>query len=406
MGLWIGQEIEKARRAAAGSRRLSRELALAPDPIKSLRGVLPHGRARELELALRRARLVLGRAQLERLARSVLWRHPAWTAARIIVELARMLARQEREGLAHWPTVWGGGFRVCAECSMIGRYPPNWVYGVIGCGSGHGCTGSTLNFVKGCLANQGDTANKTVTASHCGFVESHRYWAGTVYRHRLVRQWGRPASATSRPFVWNGHGVFTWVPQLYPREAAAVVGAAASRPVQRGGYEEWFANELVGGLERTPRVVDVGWIGPVGPQPAVSVELEARPDGVIIHPPRPDEQLDVPPPRGERERKAKLTRKGLSALRWLVQRGVNPFSEILDVVDALYQALPRELRQARTAHQRIIAVVENWWRIDLEEAIEGLILNQLEDYIFGRLSRGVAHLRGRIPIGGTAGPAL
>jgi hypothetical protein len=94
----------------------------------------------------------------------------------------------------------------------------------------------------------------------------------------------------------------------------------------------------------------------------------------------------------------------------LVRRGVNPFTEALDVVDALHDALPRQL-QSRSggASGRIRALWEHWREVDVGEAIENLIWNQVEDYVFGKLAGKPAQhaaVRGTLPVGYGAGPAL
>jgi hypothetical protein len=94
----------------------------------------------------------------------------------------------------------------------------------------------------------------------------------------------------------------------------------------------------------------------------------------------------------------------------LVRRGVNPLTEALDVVDALHDALPRQLQSRRGgASGRIRALWEHWREVDVGEAIENLIWNQVEDYVFGKLAGKPAQhaaVRGKMPVGYGAGPAL
>jgi hypothetical protein len=144
----------------------------------------------------------------------------------------------------------------------------------------------------------------------------------------------------------------------------------------------------------------------VGPTPVGEVVMEPGKRPVV----RPGLARDVPPPRGVRERKAGLTHRGVRLLVDLVRRGVNPFTEFLDAVDALHDALPREL-QSRSggASGRIRAVWDHWRQVDVAQAIENLIWNQVEDMVFGYLSgRPWQHgvVRGSVPIGYGAGPAL
>lgn len=93
-----------------------------------------------------------------------------------------------------------------------------------------------------------------------------------------------------------------------------------------------------------------------------------------------------PPRRDERERKFQDKKDILrvALARW----GMAP-TEWVDLIDALYAALPKEIRSLDrnhgTVYRRARAVWENLDRLDVPSAVRNVVLNEIEDRIIGRI---------------------
>lgn len=346
-----------------------------------------------------------------------------------VEELLRLLWERwkQQEVVSHFPQVRGGGWRVWRVCPQIGRYPPNnFFYAVVNTVSPE--SRGEHNLVSSCLAGQSDAGQPVpYTTPSTLLLESHRYFVSplTGYRHMMVRSWVRPYVDRMKPAVVNAQAGRVTVQPL-PGPSAETLRDGGLRLSPAPHPAPWSAEPWVhvrpGPGRRTirlPRSIEVEMPLPrpvprpgvepvpvVGPTPVGELVIEPGKPPVV----RPGLARDVPPPRGVRERKAGLTHRGVRILVDLVRRGVNPFTEALDVVDALHDALPRQL-QSRSggASGRIRALWEHWREVDVGEAIEGLVWNQVEDYVFGKLAGKPsqhAAVRGKIPVGYGAGPAL
>lgn len=109
-----------------------------------------------------------------------------------------------------------------------------------------------------------------------------------------------------------------------------------------------------------------------------------------------------PPPKNEREQKrlSKVARVGIAAFKVLDQ-----LSEAADVVDAVYEALPEDVKkrwkcnggrgpvdnfgQYGIGHAdcKLQALWHNWHRVDGEQAVVNILKNQLEDWIYGNIHK-------------------
>lgn len=107
-----------------------------------------------------------------------------------------------------------------------------------------------------------------------------------------------------------------------------------------------------------------------------------------------------PPGRKEKERKTKLGAVGGTA----AARIVNMTTESLDFLDALWDALPEEIKRKGARHNRSLAEklerkgrkrysekVKDVWnhfdKINLTDALENIIKNQVEDFVIGKMSK-------------------
>lgn len=86
-------------------------------------------------------------------------------------------------------------------------------------------------------------------------------------------------------------------------------------------------------------------------------------------------------PSGPRDRKMRGSTKALAILAEIAHTG----TEAVDVVEALYDALPAQYRLKRsTQTQRARAVAQHWDRVDVAKALNGILYNGIEDAIVGR----------------------
>jgi len=103
------------------------------------------------------------------------------------------------------------------------------------------------------------------------------------------------------------------------------------------------------------------------------------------------------PPKNEKEAKHKLPTAAIGILK-----AVNALTEGIDFVDALYKALPSEYRPRyrNTKHemkstnplQRMEAVIKHGDKIDISDAINNLVENQIEDYVFGKIGKATGQV--------------
>lgn len=123
-------------------------------------------------------------------------------------------------------------------------------------------------------------------------------------------------------------------------------------------------------------------------------------------PPRGDPPVVWPttPEPGEKEKKIKMH----TALR-VSLRFVNFVTEAVDLMDALYWALPDKLTSGRhNATQRAQVLWDNIDEVDWNQALENIALNEFQDRILGAAGNRVGKLSRALgrPVGLQAGPAL
>lgn len=177
------------------------------------------------------------------------------------------------------------------------------------------------------------------------------------------------------------------------------------------GNEPWRSPDEspVPGQRPAPGTAPVPAPGPVPdwelyPNPGpISPQTPTQPNG------RPGQDATIPrrPRRGEKERK--ISAYGKSGGRAFALRIVNLVSEGVDLMDAFYWALPDYRTSGKhNATQRAEQLWKHWDEVDMQQAMENVIANELQDRFYGRLGRAAADLAistGR-PVGYGAGPAL
>ena len=102
--------------------------------------------------------------------------------------------------------------------------------------------------------------------------------------------------------------------------------------------------------------------------------------------------LRRPPGPNEKERKVRAIAGAVA----LLQKAMHFTTEALDALDAIHDALPKEL-QAKgfkkdgrywkaTPQSKLEAIAKNFDKLDLNEAVKNLIVNHLTDEVIGRVS--------------------
>lgn len=118
----------------------------------------------------------------------------------------------------------------------------------------------------------------------------------------------------------------------------------------------------------------------------------------------------TPAPPGTKERKHPYSPIN-DALKSVIDDVLGPITEFNDIVDAIYKALPKGLCPAKTIQAKADCIYRHANEIDLNEAIQNIILNHFEDKVIGAVGAKVksqghkrpTQLRG---IGWSVGPAI
>ena len=120
--------------------------------------------------------------------------------------------------------------------------------------------------------------------------------------------------------------------------------------------------------------------------------------------------LPRPPGPRTKERKFALTVSGVGRLI------LGHVTEGIDTIQAIYDALPLKLRQRlwrmngnyMSPLDKALAIYRYINDIDPQKAVENLVYEQIEDYVYGRLGRITAEANKRrgFPGGLELGPAL
>ncbi len=143
--------------------------------------------------------------------------------------------------------------------------------------------------------------------------------------------------------------------------------------------------------------------------------LEFRSVGIGAKGPLPATHSLRRPSKGDKE--AKVVVRGLAFVYPLL----NTVTESMDFIDVLYNAIPRKFHarygdtrwrlRHPTPQKQLEIIYRHWDRIDIPIAVKLFILEQLEDYVYGRLGSklGEQARRNRFrdtPIGFATGPAI
>lgn len=317
-----------------------------------------------------------------------------------------------------------------------------------------------------CYTLQSGVCGGTVTRRYVSIWNHHTTVAGQP-RYRIVQEYDRPALA-DRVEV-SGDDFYTLEPQFYPEVPPEIETqvptwvdplrtpghfhpaptAPAYRAIphrypnpNRSPTEQPQRGPMVVPAPRVPttrpgRIDRPGTFPfpPVAPSPAPAPAPgpQAPPGTVTGAPSEPTmrwrstrslPQLRTPrkfPRRPRRREKEKKVRMGAFAAR--VMWVVGQVTEGLDLIDAIYAALPDELRSmhyhelgefAPTPQDKLLWIAKHFQEIDGGKMVENIAMNWAEDEVIGRLSSaateefiGALESIGTAPLFGPgAGPAI
>lgn len=148
---------------------------------------------------------------------------------------------------------------------------------------------------------------------------------------------------------------------------------------------------------------------PVASLPLVvpTVAFSASPDVAARSPRLASYHSLRPPSGGDKERKVRASGAGLAIF------AIRSVTESVDAIEAVWNALPTSLRSRRaTPQQMLVDLYQHWDSVDLDAAVQNLLLEHLSDLFYGLLASGSTSLsrkirpHGKLPIGYQAGPAL
>lgn len=310
------------------------------------------------------------------------------------------------------------GWAVTADC---GRPRDGFYAGLVGCGSIAGINHASPGFPSGFpVAGPFQTANIWQDTEEPIPGQPN----GTYGFLSMRLQW---VSGTDVPkFKQAGPGPFDQKP---PKEQFWPSAFPMSQPIRAPAPQPrplpWISVPIVridpDLIEQTDRGNDPPGTPKPRPEPDRDFEVwpEVRPQPPI--PPGPPVWPTRPPP-GDKEVKL---RSRLLGITWKI---VNPITEAVDFVDALYDALPdkwilvngkwrinpewRGMTDNKSkylnARQRAELVWDNFDYIDWDQAMKNILYNEIQDRIIGAASRPVADLSREMgrPLGLEAGPAL
>lgn len=228
-----------------------------------------------------------------------------------------------------------------------------------------------------------------------GWATSPVSWSGSLKNPAL--NWSKvlPNGAPA-PQVTTDPALFPFpVPDLLPGTIADLWPGQAARPSLLPWGNPWVplpwgAVNAVNALKGAIGIREENFLDDVGmPRP------EAKPE--VIH---------KPPPRGQKEKKARSNNGRLLLFYRAVKKAWHEADEYVEKVDILYDALPgwvRNQERAKLPHEKIAAIIRNLQHIDVADAVYGLIENEVEDAAFGRGFRSLEQAFERMGVRGWRG---
>lgn len=180
-------------------------------------------------------------------------------------------------------------------------------------------------------------------------------------------------------------GVPAWAPNVFPSmqpigaagfDTATAVPYRAIPDARRYGDENHEFGPLP--VRRYDPAPDAELPPVIVEQPGIGSQPRPNPPTIRLHPRPTDRQ---PPKKREKEKKLKMRQNGVTMFLGAITEGV-------DLINAFFWALPKEYRAgARTQNDRIWALWQHFEHINVIDAVQNAMLQELQDTAIGRLSR-------------------
>ena len=88
-----------------------------------------------------------------------------------------------------------------------------------------------------------------------------------------------------------------------------------------------------------------------------------------------------PPPRGTKEKKA-----GVNGVAYRILRAALAVTEGLDLLDAIWNALPDHMQTGRSPQAKIADIWNNLGSLDMTDVVLNIVKNDLEDRVIGGIN--------------------
>lgn len=362
-----------------------------------------------------RVRVPLNPARLARYGSNLLRINPYFRLASDALNVLEMFSNFQQEG---WKDL--GPWSLYAKCaSPSGNYAGPYAANSRGSappGSG------IIGLVNSCTVGQailagtmGDPWNG-VTSSHRTVAMGRTIPFGATYRCQLQEVYGRPnTGAFTKPTYQNASPAIalpanaptSWPLSVYPELAAPFAAPAFAAPRPWGkpnlrGLNSQASNDVVSNPAIRP---DLGKPSEVPNDWSVSYE-----DGPV-RVGAPETHTLAPPARsGRTEREGKI--KAPKALA-LALHAIAPVTEMFDLIEALYDALPEEYRPRykdtpyeklfTTPQEKFAALYQHFDKVNLYDALQNIASNEIEDRIigtFGQMGANASINQGLVQGGG------
>lgn len=271
-------------------------------------------------------------------------------------------------------------------------------------------------FANTCLAGQASSNPLppfTVNDNHKSIMLGVGYAQGPLTRYQCVEAFHRPRDGLATdPTPWYGSRAAialppvrpnSWPLSIWPELAPPNAAPAFPRPRPWNKPNLRSINSPASNGNRSG--IAAKSIDQVPNDWSVSVELGpthvGAPKTHTLAPPAEPTSRST-----DRERKAKM-----SPATILLLKGISMATEGLDLVNAIYKALPPEYRpkyrdtnyelRSATIDQKMKAIIENWDKIPIEDALYNIAADQLSDRIYAMQGRiaGANSKRLGIPYG-------